>query len=202
MMAEEEHERAHFRAMSQSTAEDWSKISSAAHSFNRALPERVLAHLKLLEGDCGGFAVDRLEHCLQSASLAYRDGMDEEYVVCALLHDIGDTLAGHNHAELAATILRPFVSEENWWMLQHHGIFQGYYFFHHLGLDRNLRDKFRGHPAFEHTAAFCARHDQNAFDPDYDTMPLQAFVPMLERVMARPKRSIYLRKQEAGATVM
>jgi predicted HD phosphohydrolase len=202
MMAEETHERAQFRAMSESTAEDWGKISSAARSFNRALPERILAHLKLLEGDCGGFAVDRLEHCLQSASLAYRDGMDEEYVVCALLHDIGDTLAGHNHAELAATILRPFVSEENWWMLQHHGIFQGYYFFHHLGLDRNLRDKFRGHPAFEHTAAFCARHDQNAFDPDYDTMPLEAFVPMLERVMARPKRSIYLRKEEASAAVM
>ncbi len=202
MMAEEEHERAQFRAMSESTAEDWNKISSAARNFNRALPERVLSHLKLLEGDCGGFAVDRLEHCLQSASLAYRDGMDEEYVVCALLHDIGDTLAGHNHAELAATILRPFVSEDNWWMLQHHGIFQGYYFFHHLGLDRNLRDNFRGHRAFEQTAAFCARHDQNAFDPDYDTMPLVAFVPMLERVMARPKRSIYLRKDEAPAAVM
>jgi predicted HD phosphohydrolase len=120
--------------------------------------------------------------------------MDEEYVVCALLHDIGDTLASHNHAELGATILKPFVSEENWWMLQHHGIFQGYYFFHYLGLDRNMREQFRGHPAYERTAMFCARHDQNAFDPAYDTMPLEAFVPMVSRVMARPKRSIYLRQ--------
>ncbi|MDE2463787.1 MAG: HD domain-containing protein [Alphaproteobacteria bacterium] len=199
-MGQEPHERAQFRAMSESTAEDWSKISTAARSFNRELPARVLTHLKLLEGDCGGFAVDRLEHCLQSASLAFRDGMDEEYVVCALLHDIGDTLAGHNHAELAATILKPFVSEDNWWMLQHHGIFQGYYFFHHLGLDRNLRENFRGHPAFERTAAFCARHDQNAFDPDYDTMPLEAFVPMVERVMARPRRSIYMRADEPALT--
>jgi predicted HD phosphohydrolase len=94
---------------------------------------------------------------------------------------------------LAATILKPFVSEENWWMLQHHGIFQGYYFFHYLGLDRNMREQFRGHPSFERTAMFCARHDQNAFDPNYDTMPLEAFVPMVQRVMARPKRSIYLR---------
>ena len=91
-------------------------------------------------------------------------------------------------------MLKPFVSEENWWMLQHHGIFQGYYFFHYLGLDKNMREQFRGHPSFERTAMFCARHDQNAFDPNYDTMPLEAFVPMVNRVMAQPRRSIYLRQ--------
>jgi predicted HD phosphohydrolase len=142
--------------------------------------------------------VDRLTHSLQSATLAHRDGMDEEYVVCALLHDVGDTLASYNHAELGATILKPFVSEENHWMLQHHGIFQGYYFFHYLGLDRNMREQFRGHPNFERTAMFCARHDQNAFDPDYDTMPLEAFLPMLHRVLERPKRSIYMREEQAA----
>lgn len=193
-MTEHPADRAQFHAMKEGTADDWGKIAMAAVSFNRDLPDRVLAHLKILEGDCGGFAVDRLEHSLQSATLAHRDGMDEEYVVCALLHDIGDTLASYNHAELGATILKPFVSEENWWMLQHHGIFQGYYFFQYLGLDRNMREQFRGHPAFERTAAFCARHDQNAFDPAYDSMPLEAFVPMLRRVMERPKRSIYMRE--------
>jgi predicted HD phosphohydrolase len=192
-MTEHPTDRAQFHAMVDGTQEDWMKIGMAAMSFNKGLADRVIAHLKLLEGDCGGFAVDRMEHSLQSASLAHRDGMDEEYVVCALLHDIGDTLASQNHAELAATILKPFVSEENWWMLQHHGIFQGYYFFHYLGLDRDMREQFRGHPSFERTAMFCARHDQNAFDPNYDTMPLEAFVPMVQRVMARPKRSIYLR---------
>jgi predicted HD phosphohydrolase len=192
-MTETQHDRATFHAMTDGTQEDWMKIASAAAEFNRGLPDRVVAHLKLLEGDCGGFAVDRLEHSLQSATLAFRDGMDEEYVICALLHDMGDILASSNHAELGATVLRPFVSEENWWMLHHHGIFQGYYFFHHLGLDRDMREQFRGHPCFERTAAFCARHDQNAFDPGYDTMPLEAFVPMVQRVMARPKRSIYLR---------
>ena len=193
-MTEHPADRAQFHAMAQGTQDDWAKIAMAAGPFNRGLPDRVLAHLKLLEGDCGGFAVDRMEHSLQSATLAHRDGMDEEYVVCALLHDIGDTLASYNHAELGATILKPFVSEENHWMLANHGIFQGYYFFHYLGLDRNMREQFRGHPAFERTAAFCARHDQNAFDPAYDTMPLDAFVPMLRRVMERPKRSIYMRE--------
>ena len=198
-MTEEPQDRAQFRAMTDGTAEDWAKIANASVSFGRDLPNRVITHLKLLEGDCGGFAVDRFEHSLQSASLAHRDGMDEEYVVCALLHDIGDTLASSNHAELAATILKPFVSEENWWMLQHHGIFQGYYFFHHIGLDRNMREQFRGHPCFERTAMFCARHDQNAFDPDYDTMPLETFVPMVQRLMARPKRSVYLREESKTA---
>jgi predicted HD phosphohydrolase len=122
--------------------------------------------------------------------------MDEEYVVCALLHDIGDTLGSYNHPDIAAAILKPFVSEQNLFMVEKHGIFQGYYFFHHLGLDRNMREQFRQHPNFERTALFCSRHDQNAFDPNYDTMPLEAFEPMVQRVMARPKRSIYLRKEQ------
>ena len=195
-MTEDPHDRAQFKAMTEGTAEDWGKIFVATQGYNRGLADRVLTHLKLLDGDCGGFAVDRLTHSLQSATLAHRDGMDEEYVVCALLHDIGDTLGSYNHAEIGATILKPFVSEENHWMMEHHGIFQGYYFFQFGGLDRNMRDKFRGHPAFERTAMFCARHDQNAFDPAYDTMPLDAFVPMLNRVMERPKRSIYMREDQ------
>src|SRR6476646_3053276 len=108
-MTDHSEDRAKFHAMTEGTQDDWAKIAVAALSFNRDLPQRVLVHLKLLEGDCGGFAVDRLEHSLQSATLAYRDEMDEEYVVCALLHDIGDTLASMNHAELGATILKPFI---------------------------------------------------------------------------------------------
>ncbi len=191
--------RARFHSMVDGTADDWAKIAEAGRGFRRDLPDRVLAHLKLLDGDCGGFAVDRLTHSLQSATLAHRDGMDEEYVVCALLHDIGDTLGCHNHSDVGAAIVKPFVSEENRWMVEHHGIFQGYYFFQFIGLDRNMRDRFRGHPSFERTAMFCARHDQNAFDPNYDTMPLKAFEPMLRRVMERPKCSIYLREEVAAA---
>ncbi|WP_297506645.1 HD domain-containing protein [uncultured Caulobacter sp.] len=188
--------RAQFHAMTEGTAEDWGIIAQASAEFGRELPTRLIAHLNLLKGDCGGFAIDRLEHSLQTATRAHQAGEDEEYVVCALLHDIGDILGPRNHADIAAAILQPFVSERNHWMVAHHAIFQGYYFFHHLGLDRDMRDQFRGHPDFEHTAKFCHVYDQEAFDPNFKSMPLEAFAPMLGRVMTTPKRSIYLRAAE------
>jgi len=184
--------RARFTSIEHGTADDWAAISSHFPDFARGLPDRVLAHLRLLDGDSGGFAVDRLTHSLQTATLAHRDGRDEEYVVCALLHDIGDTLGSFNHADVAAAIVKPFVSEENHWMVEQHAVFQGYYFFHHIGGDRNLRERFRGHPAFDRTADFCARYDGPAFDPKGETLPLEFFEPMLRRVMAFPKRSMYV----------
>lgn len=183
--------QATFTAMTEAKPEDWSIIADHMREFSRELPARVIAHLKLLRGDYGGYPVDRLEHCLQTASRAHRDGRDEEYVVCALLHDIGDTLGPSNHADIAATILEPYICEENHWIIKHHGIFQGYYFFHHVGLDRNLRDNFRDHPYFDACAEFCQRYDQNSFDADYESEPLEFFVPMVERVMATPRKSLY-----------
>jgi predicted HD phosphohydrolase len=112
-------------------------------------------------------------------------------VVCALIHDIGDTLASANHADLAATILEPFVSEKNHWIVKHHGIFQGYYFFQHFDMDRNLRDHFRDHDHFRDCAEFCEKYDQNCFDPEYDTLPLESFEPAVRNVFAKPKRSLY-----------
>jgi len=191
--------RATFTAFTNATEDDWMKIVAASEVFKGAHVDRVLTHLKLLEGDCGGFPVSRLEHSLQTATRAHKAGMDEEYVVCALIHDIGDTLGVYNHPDIAAAVLKPFVSEANLWMVQNHGIFQGYYFFHHLGLDRNMRDQFRGHPHFEYCAQFCHLYDQPAFDPAYESMPLSAFEPMLRRVMATPKNTIYMR--EDGETV-
>lgn len=193
-------DHAKFHAMTEGTAEQWADIAAASAQFGRELPGRVIAHLNLLKGDCGGFAIDRLEHSLQTATRAFRDGRDEEYVVCALLHDIGDVLCPRNHPDIGAAMVFPFVSEANHWMVQQHGIFQGYYFFHHLGLDRDMREQFRGHPHFEYTAQFCHLYDQAAFDPAYESMPLEAFEPMLHRVMGSPKRSIYLRpKADAAA---
>jgi len=132
-----------------------------------------------------------MEHSLQTATRAHKDGKDEEYVVCALLHDIGDILGSYSHAEIGAAILRPFVSEANHWMLYHHGIFQGYYFFHHLGLDKDMREGFRGHEHFEYTAQFCHLYDQNSFDNNFESMSLEDFEPMVQRVLAKPKISIY-----------
>jgi len=183
--------RATFRRMQDSTVEDWQIIAGEFKAYAKALPDRVLFHLRLLAGDCGGFPVDRLTHSLQTATLALRAGRDEEYVVCALLHDIGDTLGSFNHPDIAAAILKPFVSEENRWMVEKHGIFQAYYFFHHLDMDRHIRERFRGHPYFERTAEFCELYDNPAFDPKKETLPLTVFEPMVRRVFAQPRNSIY-----------
>lgn len=184
-------DRATFTDMKESTQEDWDKIGQCYREFAKGHPDRILDHLLLLRGDFGGFKVDRLTHCLQTATLAYRDGKDEEYVVCALLHDIGDTLGAFNHADIAAAILEPFISEENHWMVKHHAIFQGYYFFHHLGMERNLREQYRDHPCYEQTLEFVSKYDSPAFNPDGEILPLAFFEPMVRRVMAKPKRSLY-----------
>jgi predicted HD phosphohydrolase len=191
-------QRATFTAMSEGTQEDWGHIVASALEFYPHLVDRVVAHLRLLDGDFGGFAVDRLTHSLQTATRAYRGNRDDDYVACALLHDMGDTLGSYNHADIAAAIVKPFVSDELHWMVEKHAIFQGYYFFHFLGLDRNLRDEFAGHPNYDLTAEFCADFDQPAFDPDYPTMTLDEFTPLLQQFFAAPKRSIYLREESSA----
>lgn len=183
--------RATFNAMTEGTQEDWNRIATAALEFYPGLPDRVLAHLRLLDGDFGGFQVDRLTHSLQTATRAYRAGRDDEYVACALLHDIGDTLGSFNHPDIAAAIVKPFVSDDYHWMVAQHGVFQGYYFFHYLGLDRDLRDQFDGHPHYDLCAEFCADFDQPSFDPDFPTMHLDEFEPLLRDFFRTPKRSIY-----------
>jgi len=185
--------RAAFHAMTEGTKEDWDKIAVGAIELAAGLPDRVLAHLRLLGGDYGGFAVDRLVHSLQTATRAHRADRDDEYVFCALIHDIGDVLGPLNHADVAAAVVKPFVSEQNHWMVEKHAIFQGYYFFHHLGLDPEMREQFRGHEWFDYTAEFCHEYDQPAFDPGYDTLPLEHFEPLVRQVMSSPKRSIYMK---------
>jgi predicted HD phosphohydrolase len=187
---------ASFTTMESSTAGDWAIIQREFVSYGQTLPDRILEHLRLLHGESGGFAIDRLTHVLQTATRAYRDGRDEEYVVCALLHDIGDTLGTYNHADIAAAVLKPFVSEANHWMVEQHGIFQGYYFFHHIGMNRDMREMYRGHPHFARAEEFCARYDGPAFDPTGETLPLGFFEPMLRRVYAQPKQSLYVSAQE------
>src|SRR6187399_2426173 len=194
MKVDEQRVLASFTDMASSTEADWKIILNEAARFAKALPDRVLSHLRLLGGDFGGFPVDRLTHSLQTATRAHQDGRDEEYVVCALLHDIGDTLGTYNHPDIAAAILKPFVSERNHWMVEKHAIFQGYYFFHHLGLDRNMRDQFRDHPWYAVTEEFCRVYDGPAFDPKFVSMPLEEFEPMVRRVFGTVKNSIYVPK--------
>ena len=184
--------RATFKAIKQSTKADWDIIIAHHMPFAARLADRVLAQLRLLgEDEGGGYAVGRLQHLLLSATLAHAAGEEEEYVVCALLHDVGDLLGSWNHPEVSAAMLKPFVSAANHWMVEKHGIFQGYNFFQHINMDRNMREQFRGHPHFERTARFVELYDNPAFDPDVQHRPLEFFEPMVRRVFAQPKNSMY-----------
>jgi predicted HD phosphohydrolase len=185
-------QRASFAAMTEGTDADWAAVRNAAVEYAHGVPDRVLAHLALLGGDYGGLAVDRLEHCLQTATRAARGGEDDEYVVCALLHDIGDPLGPYNHAGIAAAVLEPYVSEANRWMVAHHDVFQGYYYFHFYGLDRNMRDRYLGEPFYDRTAHFSEEYDQPAFDPNYKSLTLADLAPAVRSVLRSPVRSIYV----------
>lgn len=182
-------ERATFTRMDQGTKEDWDIIVPAViRHAQSSVADQVLGQLETLRGDHGGFAVDRLSHSLQTAYLAEQDGRDDEYIVCALLHDIGDVLAPLNHPEIAAAILKPYVAPENLWMVQHHGTVQGYYFWHYIGLDRNARDALADHEYYDHCVDFCAKYDMPAFDPDRKTPPLSHYAPLV-RAMFGPGTS-------------
>ncbi len=183
--------KTHFKKMSESTAQDWQTIIGEQMAFMRGLPDRILTHMELLSDDYGGFPVDRLQHCLQTAELAAEAGEDEEYVVCALLHDIGDTLGSTNHADVGAAILQPFVSEENHWMIKNHAVVQGYNFFHYIGMDRNLRDQLHDHPYYEQTLRFVDRYDDLAFDSSKPKLSLKTFESMVRNVLSEPKHSLY-----------
>jgi predicted HD phosphohydrolase len=181
-----ESETVSFTRMDEGTGEEYQLLDRIYKKLDLGLADNVLAMLDRLRGDKMGYQIDRYQHSLQTATRAQRDGADEETVVVALLHDIGDILAPWNHSDLAAAILQPYVSPDNHWLVRHHGIFQGYYFWHHTGGDRFARERYRGHPMFERTAAFCEKWDQTSFDPNYDTLPLEAFEPMARRLFARP----------------
>lgn len=164
---------------------DWDAVMAYEEAYNAALPDRILDAVRSLDEDWTPYPVNRLQHCLQAATRAHADGADDEIVVAALVHDVGDILSPYNHGELAAAMMKPYVSERTWWILKHHCVFQGYYYNHHLGGDRNARDKYRDSPHWEACRQFCHDYDQCAFDPSYPTKPLEFFEPILRRVLSR-----------------
>ena len=177
------HARATFTSFAESTAEDWAIITPQLAITQSFVADRVIWLMRDLEFDHGGFPVNRLEHSLQTATRAERDGRDDEYVLCALLHDIGDTLSPYNHPDIAAGILKPFVSKANHFMVENHGVFQGYYFWHHIGGDKDAREQFRDSEFFGHTEEFCAKYDQTAFDAEYHSNPLEHYEPLIRDLL-------------------
>ena len=182
-----------FRQMQYGTKEDYLLLEEAARDYAARLADRVLEALCKLDRSFDGYPVSRFEHSRQAATRALQDGADEEMIVAALLHDIGDELAPYNHAEVAAAIIRPYVRPEVSWIVEQHGLFQNYYYVHHFGGDRNGRDRLRDHPWYGACVHFCAAWDQCSFDPDYPSEPLERFEPMLRRIFARqPHDPCYL----------
>jgi predicted HD phosphohydrolase len=173
-----------FTRMADGTAEDYQILARAEEAYVQELPDRLLEALERLRTSFAGYQVTRYEHSLQSATRALRDGRDEEYVVGALLHDIGDELAPYTHGQMVAAILRPYIRPEVVWIVEHHGVFQIFHYGRHTGDDPNVRERFRGHEWFDACAEFCERYDQNCFDPAYDSLPVEAFDPMVRRVFS------------------
>ena len=174
-----------FRRMQDGTREDYLLLDRSERRYARGLADRVLEALRRLDHSLEGYPISRLGHSLQTATRAQNDGADDELLLGALIHDIGDELAPYNHSEFAAAIIRPYVRPEVTWIVEQHGLFQNYYYVHHLGGDRNARDIHRAHPWYDACAAFCERWDQVSFDPDYPTRPLEAFEPLVRRLFAR-----------------
>ena len=174
-----------FTQMKDGTREDYEFLTAHETDHTSHTARRLLRALVELDESLSGYQVTRLGHSLQSASRAWRDGADTDWVVAALLHDIGDIYAPYNHDEYAATILKPFVREQCTWVVEKHGDFQLAYYGQHVGADPDAREAYRGHPYFDDCAQFCERWDQSSFDPAYDALPLDFFAPMVEAVFAR-----------------
>ena len=179
-----------FTEMKEGTKEDYLFLNEHEKNFADKTAERILKFLSNLTETLEGYQVSRLEHSLQSATRAYKDGESEEMVVAALLHDIGDELAPMNHSEYAASILKPYVTEKTHWIIEKHGVFQMYYYAHHLGGDRNKRDQYKNHRYYQDTINFCEKYDQNSFDPDYKSLPLDFFRPMVKKIFSRKPYSL------------
>jgi len=175
-----------FTQMKDGTKEDYLLLAELEKPFHAMTADRILEEMaRHGEATLEGYRITRLDHGLQAATRAERDGADIDWIVGALLHDIGDGLAPQNHDRFSAEVVRPFLRWDVTWVIEHHGIFQSFYYGRHYGWDENARDVFKDHPCFASCAEFCERWDQSSFDPDFETKPLSHFEPMVREVFGR-----------------
>ncbi len=177
--------KVNFTEMKNGSKEDYLFLDKLEKEYVGETADRILNFLSRMTTTLEGYKITRLEHSLQSATRAFRNNESEEMVVACLLHDIGDELAPLNHSEYAASVLKPYVSEKTHWIIEKHGEFQMYYYAHHFGADRFKRDKYKDHKYYQDTINFCEKYDQCSFDPEYKSMSLDEFAPMVKRIFAR-----------------
>ena len=183
-------ERAKFIEMKDGTKEDYLLLEKHEKKYIESTADRLLKFMSSLSNTLEGYQITRLEHSLQTATRALNDKAGDEMIVAALLHDIGDELAPLNHSEYAAAVLKPYVSEKTHWIVEKHGEFQMYYYAHHLGGDRNQRDKYKGHKYYQNTIDFCENWDQKSFDPNFKSLKLKEFEPYVKKIFSRKPYSI------------
>ena len=171
--------------MKNGSKEDYLLLNKHEKKFVENTADRIIKFMSELTKTLEGYKINRLEHSLQTATRALKDKADDEMIVAALLHDIGDELAPLNHSEYAAAVLKPYVSEKTQWIIEKHGEFQMYYYAHHLGGNRNQREKYKGHKYYEDTINFCENWDQKSFNPNYKSLSLKNFEPYVKKIFAR-----------------
>ena len=174
-----------FKEMKKGTKEDYLLLDKHEKKFIEGTANRVLNFMSTLTKTLEGYQVSRLEHSLQAATRAFKNEESEEMIVAALLHDIGDEFAPMNHSQYAAAVLRPYVSEKTHWIVEKHGLFQTYYSAEHLGGDKNAREIYKDHKYYQATIDFCEKYDQCSFDPNYKSMSLKEFEPMVRKIFSR-----------------
>ena len=174
-----------FTEMKHGSKEDYLLLEKHEKKHIEGTADRLIKFINGLSSTLEGYQITRLEHSLQTATRALNDKTDDEMVVAALLHDIGDELAPLNHSEYAAAVLKPYVSEKTHWIIEKHGIFQMYYYAHHLGGNKNEREKFKGHKYYIDTINFCENWDQKSFDPNFKSLTLKDFEPYVKKIFNR-----------------
>ena len=177
--------KVNFTEMKNGNKEDYQLLEKYEKSYERNTADRILNYLAAQTTTLEGYQITRLEHSLQAATRAFNNNESEEMIVATLLHDIGDDLAPMNHSQYAASIIRPYVSERTYWIIQHHGLFQTYYSAKHLGSDKNARDQFKKHKYYQATIDFCENYDQSSFDPNYKSKSLEDFIPIVKKIFSR-----------------
>ncbi len=178
-------EKVKFTQMKDGTKEDYLLLEKHEKKYIEGTADRLIKFMSSLNTTLEGYKITRLEHSLQTATRALNDKADDEMIVAALLHDIGDELAPLNHSEYAAAVLKPYVSEKTHWVVEKHGEFQMYYYAHHLGGNRNQREKYKGHKYYQDTINFCENWDQKSFDPNFKSLSLENFKPLVYKIFSR-----------------
>jgi len=174
-----------FTEMKDGSKEDYLLLDKHEKKYIEGTADRLIKFMSGLSNTLEGYQVTRLEHSLQTATRALNDKADEEMIVAALFHDIGDELAPLNHSEYAGTVLKPYVNEKTHWIIEKHGEFQMYYYAHHLDGNRDQRDKYKGHKYYQDTVNFCENWDQKSFDPNFRSMSLKEFEPFVKKIFSR-----------------